>query len=152
MSGEADYLSPASPPVPQVFSMSLIGPGRVATVCACLCVCVAVGVGVYLYTSNTSINHNMGRNYGETPPPLVPRTVWSVLELQAKQGVHSHLNVLGLYICIFVLSLGYSDKLNLNFKFLPHVRLSECSGSALILIYSYYFNPLIGILDRGSKN
>ena len=31
MSGEAGYLSPASPSVPQVFSMSLIGPGWVAT-------------------------------------------------------------------------------------------------------------------------
>ena len=32
MSGEAGYLSPASPPVPQVLCISLIGPGQVATI------------------------------------------------------------------------------------------------------------------------
>ena len=52
MSGEAGYLSPASPPVPLVLCISLIGPGRVATVCVgfnvCSCACAVCVCGVYV--------------------------------------------------------------------------------------------------------
>ena len=60
MSGEAGYLSPASPPVPLVLCISLIGPGRVATVCVgfnvCSCACavcvLSAGCMVHAHMSN----------------------------------------------------------------------------------------------------